>query len=137
MQDSHVTSRRQLKNVQAFELAVKLWKATVGKGWYLSNLVSEFGLRLSQDAGLGVVVALPGQVAGWAIAQPHKDGGHGTLHILWASLRAYGNRCMVAQGKTLLNMMLHCREAHSLEHQDSFCATQMGQSLFVSNQGLS
>ncbi len=30
----------------------------------LCNLVGQLGLRLTQDAGLGVVVALPGEVAG-------------------------------------------------------------------------
>lgn len=54
----------------------------------LSNLVGELGLRLSQDAGLGVVVALPGEVAGRAVAQPHKDGGHGPLHLLRTPLHA-------------------------------------------------
>ena len=31
---------------------------------YLSNLVGKLGLGLAEDAGLGVVVALPCQVAG-------------------------------------------------------------------------
>lgn len=35
-----------------------------GWGVHLSNLVGELGLGLAQDAGLGVVVALPCEVAG-------------------------------------------------------------------------
>ena len=31
---------------------------------YLGNLVSELGLRFTKDAWLGVVVALPGEMAG-------------------------------------------------------------------------
>lgn len=57
---------------------------------YLSNLVGELCLSLAQDAWLGVVVALPGEVAGRAVAQPHKDGGHCTLHLLWAPLLCIG-----------------------------------------------
>ena len=59
---------------------------------HLSNLVGELGLGLPQDAWLRVVVALPGQVAGRAVAQPHKDGCHCTLHLVWAPLQTISNK---------------------------------------------
>lgn len=54
---------------------------------YLSNFVGELGLCLAQYAWLRVVVALPGEVAGGAVAQPHKDAGHCIFHFVWAPLQ--------------------------------------------------
>lgn len=39
----------------------------------LRDCVRQAALRLSQDARLRVVVALPGELAGGAVAQPHVD----------------------------------------------------------------
>ena len=61
---------------------------------HLCNLVGQPGLGLSQDAGLGVVVALPGQVAGRAVAQPDKDGCHGMLDVLLTSLQQVHQRAL-------------------------------------------
>ena len=55
---------------------------------HLCDGVSEALLSLAQDARLGVVVPLPGQLPGGAVAQPHKDARHCIRHVLGRSLRS-------------------------------------------------
>ncbi len=54
---------------------------------HLGNGVGKPLLGLAQDARLGVVVALPGQLSRGAVAQPHIDACHRIRHILARTLR--------------------------------------------------
>lgn len=59
---------------------------TCGPAVRAGDGVGEPLLRRRQDAGLGVVVALPRQLARTAVPQPHKEAGHGVgdVHLVVA-----------------------------------------------------